>query len=389
MAVRKRGDKYHIRFFKDKKEVWVTTSAALKRDAQAIEQDVKRALRTGDYSNLSLESRLVAIRLFQNQKWEIPKALVDAGNSYLIEPETKEKLTFWKAIELFLMYPEIKNSPNRERHIAALGNVIEEFGKDYPVNELWIPQIKGYQIKRLKEGAKASTINKEKAALSKMFKVLSELKYVHVNPAQKVPYLSENSDKRHVYISWKDFLVIATAMPEWFRPVVQTAYYTGMRRGEILGMTRRKVNLTKRVIYLAPPDVKEKDWKRVPIHRDLVPILEEVMSANVVGLDRLFLRNGNPVLHKNQVRWPWDEGMDQLPDFSPRPHFHDLRHAFKTNARRSHLDSEYVSAIMGHAGRAKSTDEGYGWISDEELVKAIDKLTFDHGDTVIWTADAK
>jgi integrase len=287
------------------------------------------------------------------------------------------------------MYPEIKNSPNRERHIAAFGNILDKFGKDYPVKQLWVPQIKGYQIKRLKEGAKASTINKEKAALSKMFKVLRELKYVDVNPAHMVPYLSENSDKRHVYISFKDFQIIASAMPEWFRPIVLTAYYTGMRRGEILSMTRRKVNLTKRVIYLAPHDVKEKDWKRVPIHQELVPILEEVMSANVVGLDRLFLRNGNPVLHKNQVRWPWDEGMDQLPDFSPRPHFHDLRHTFKTNARRSHLNPEYVSAIMGHAGRAKSIDEGYGWISDEELVMAIDQLTCDHGDTVIWTSDAK
>ena len=53
------------------------------------------------------------------------------------------------------------------------------------------------------------------------------------------------------------------------------------------------------------------------------------------------------------------------------------------NARRSGIDEEIRKAIMGHASRVKSVSEGYGWISDEELVSAIDKMTFDHGPTKI------
>ena len=53
------------------------------------------------------------------------------------------------------------------------------------------------------------------------------------------------------------------------------------------------------------------------IHRDLVPILEDLLMANLLGLDRLFRHNWHPMLTKNHVRRPWNEGVNQLPDFDP------------------------------------------------------------------------
>jgi hypothetical protein len=38
---------------------------------------------------------------------------------------------------------------------------------------------------------------------------------------------------------------------------------------------------------------------------------------------------------------------------------------------------------MGHSSRKKTVAERYGRISDEELLKAIDMMTFDHGPTEI------
>ena len=67
---------------------------------------------------------------------------------------------------------------------------------------------------------------------------------------------------------------IAQKCPEWFRPIVWTGYYTGMRRGEILSLKRHKIDLSRRIITLSPEETKEGHWKRVPIHRNLVPILD-------------------------------------------------------------------------------------------------------------------
>jgi len=66
--------------------------------------------------------------------------------------------------------------------------------------------------------------------------------------------------------------------------------------------------------------------------------------------------------------------------------FHDLRHTWKTNARRSGMDSEIRERILGHRTKGLSVTERYGVVSDQELIKAVDLLTFDHGETEIHVA---
>jgi hypothetical protein len=70
----------------------------------------------------------------------------------------------------------------------------------------------------------------------------------------------------------------------------------------------------------------------------------------------------------------------------PWPRFHDLRATWKVNARRSGVSEELQRAIMGHADRGRSVHDRYGYISDQELVDAINKMTFDHGETAIFLA---
>ncbi len=45
-------------------------------------------------------------------------------------------------------------------------------------------------------------------------------------------------------------------------------------------------------------------------------------------------------------------------------------------------------SILGHWFRGKSVSDRYGRISDQELVEAIDKMTFDHGETGILLANS-
>ncbi len=142
------------------------------------------------------------------------------------------------------------------------------------------------------------------------------------------------------------------------------------------------------MIYLGPEHVKERDWKRVPIHEELVPILEDVLKVRAMGTDRVFLHNGAAASHRDELRWCWDRRIINL-DFDPFPIFNDLRHTWKTNARRSGMDEEIREAIMGHWYKAKSINERYGVISDQELIKATDLLTFDHGETVIIVRSRK
>ncbi|MGO9567129.1 MAG: tyrosine-type recombinase/integrase [Desulfomonilaceae bacterium] len=378
MAVKKRGKKWYVRFHFDNADIAVATRARNKSEAQRIEQAVLTAIRTGLYTGLDEYSKSLCTRLFQNRNWAIPKDLDEFSTTkHLIT----EEMTLWRAIETTLKYPDVKASQNRERIIQAFGHVTAHFGKDCRVKDIWIPHIKEYQLKRLDEGAAPSTISKEKSALSRMFEVLIELRYLEANPARMVRDLSQKESEREVYVSCGDFQEIVDQLPNWVRPIAQTAYYSGMRRGEILGLTRKHVNSESRIIRLRPDDVKEKKWKRVPIRGELLYILREAMKVRSFNTDRVFLVDGRPA-RGDSVRKPWVKAV-QAVGLDPAPTFHDLRHTWKTNAMRSGVDFEIREAILGHCNRSKSVAERYGRISDEDLVRAVNKIRFDNGKTEI------
>jgi len=386
MAVKKRGKSLFIDFrpFREDR-IGVKVNVDTKTEAKMIEASVLRACRSGDYGSLDSISRETCVRMFENQRWEIPSDL-----SGRILPT--EELTLWKACEVFFKYPEIKQSRERERYLQCTVHLVKFFGKNRPVKGIWIPDIKHYVVKRIGDGASAATINREKGTLSKLYQVLVELQFVEANPCRLVKSLTQKTEERHAYLSLETVSTIAARCPTWYQPIIWTAYYTGMRRGEILGLTRKQVNPSNRIITLSPGDTKEVHWKRVPIHGDLVSILRAVLEGPSLLSGRVFpLRDAKGIrdLELESFKNVWPRACEALDLEEPHPRFHDLRHTWRTNARRSGMSDQIAESIMGHWFKGKSVNDRYGHVSDEELVQAIDRMTFDHGETKILVARSR
>ena len=111
------------------------------------------------------------------------------------------------------------------------------------------------------------------------------------------------------------------------------------------------------------------------------------MKVQALGTDKIFLVDGHAP-NPDSIRKPWNKAVKAV-GLDPVPVFHDLRATWKTNAMRSGMDQEVRERIMGHYNRAKNVNERYGRISDADLVKAIDSVTFDHGKTEIVLAQKK
>jgi hypothetical protein len=82
------------------------------------------------------------------------------------------------------------------------------------------------------------------------------------------------------------------------------------------------------------------------------------------------------------IKNPWRKATKRI-GLEPAPRFHDLRHTWKSNALASGIDPEIRESIMGHWFKGKTVSERYGRIKDDQLLKAIDSMTFDHGETEI------
>jgi integrase len=114
--------------------------------------------------------------------------------------------------------------------------------------------------------------------------------------------LSFKSKNRQAYLS--DSFVRTTFMeaynkktkrtlnPSWLKSLILTAYYTGMRLGEILYLKRHHVFLNQRMIFFGLEDIwaiKERQPKRIPIHRELMPILKRAFSVTSLEHQEVFL----------------------------------------------------------------------------------------------------
>lgn len=381
MAVEKRNGSWYIYFrpFKDKKIGIKLLNVTKKSDASNIESAILTACRSGDYSILDAISRETCIRMFANQKWEVPTGLMP------IRPQ--KELTLMMACKLFLTSPELVNHPNLWRYQYALAKVVAKLGADTSLKALRAPTLKTYRSIRLQELAAPATVNWEMGALSRLFGVLIENDLIETNPVRLLKQLSVKSSEREVYLSLHDVSRIIDKCPPWYRPIAWTAYYTGMRRGEILGLKRQQVNLSKRLIYLKPDQTKEGHAKRIPIHELLVPILREVLRITSLETDDFFLIQNKTGVYPIKVETfknCWPRACEALTLDHPLPRFHDLRHTWRTNARRSDMDWQIAESIMGHWYRGKTVNDRYGRIGDDELLRAIDKMTFDHGLTEIF-----
>ncbi|MEW6352218.1 MAG: site-specific integrase [Thermodesulfobacteriota bacterium] len=384
MAVNRRNDAWYLFFypFRGEKKVGLRLDVPTKAEAKMIEQTILKACRSGNYSSLDPASQEALVRMFVNQGWELPGELAPVE-------KPREELTLWHACELFMRYPSIRDSKSRWRHEIALSHIVERLGRDVPLKSLWVPDLRRYRAEREVEGASSATVGRELSSLSRVYGVMMELQLIDQNPVRLLGGLQTGGKERQAVLSKADVELIASKCPAWFRAMIWTGFYSGMRRGEIMNLSRKQISLSKRMIYLGSEDTKEGAPKRVPIRMELVPILRKALDGNSIHTDKVFLiqdEKGTRPPTLETVKNCWPRACEKLRLEKPWPRFHDLRHSWRACARKSGVDWVIAERILGHSTKKLSVAERYGHISDEQLLKAVDAIDFDVPATEIMVA---
>ncbi|MGO9118310.1 MAG: tyrosine-type recombinase/integrase [Desulfomonilaceae bacterium] len=385
MAVRQKGKRFYVYFKWNGALLETATSAQNEANARRIDRAVRTALRINRFDHLKPDEQEFIVRTFQNKRWKLPPDLAIS--------EPMEELTLEKATKEYLQADE---KHRRERNIFAVVRLLEHFGKDCPLADIKVPQIKRYRQARL-EKVKNATVNREVAVLSGIFRVQLELEAVDYNPCRMVKILPE--EQRDTYLSWSDFnLLLENA--DWLQDVLVLLYYTGMRFGEAVNLRWEMYKPDRRMLILPPSATKEGKNerkakvkpKRVPLRNEVVDVLESLRTrqgdnvVQAVGLvfgycgnfnNRADTYQGKPI-DRSMVRKCWARAIKRAGLKGLQ--FRDFRHTWKTNAQRSGIDPAVRNAIVGHAS-VRPVEERYIHISDEELLQAVESLTFEHGRT--------
>jgi len=385
VAVMKIGERFYVYFKWQGQLIRTVTTARNEATAKRIDKAVRTAFRIYRFDHLNPDELDFVVRTFQNKGWKLPPELQ--------APAPEEELTIVKAIKAYL---DADEKHRRERNIYAIDRLIEYFGDNCPLAEIKVPQIRRYRKSRL-EKVQNATVNRELSALSGIFRVQAELDNVDFNPCRMIGRLPES--QRDNYVSWEDFNRLLEHS-WWLRDIITMMYYTGMRFGEVVNLCWEMFKPERRMLVLPPSATKEGKSakrlrlqpKRVPLRREVMELLESIRRGdgdNVIRATGLVFRysgryrnhcgtyQGKPV-DRFMIRKAWSQAVELtgLEGLQIR----DIRHSWKTNAQRSGMDYTIRNLIVGHSSQ-RSVEDRYIRASDEQLLKAVDEMTFDHG----WT----
>ncbi len=296
------------------------------------------------------------------------------GNIFELLPESK--ITFKELSDWYLGLESVKALSSFWLVELTLKKFNSTFG-DTIVKNIRVADLENYQQMRLAQGIAPATIDHEirkpKTMIIKAFdngKVSGETLRTF-KKAKKL--LKKGSDVRDRILSVDEFNALVGHLPRHVADIVQTAYYTGMRKGEIVNLTWDQVDMKKREIVLYADDTKSGKGRKVPMCESLHMIFEKIPQA--IHDNHVFLYKGKPVTDIRQgLRAACKKaGIEYGRSINGGFVFHDLRHTAVTNMRKAGVPESVIMAITGHETREMF--DRYNSVDTYDKKHAVDQMT--------------
>jgi integrase len=249
---------------------------------------------------------------------------------------------------------------------------LKKFFEGMRVTEITTDKVKTYIEKRMKTGLSNASINRELAALKRMFHLAMECTPLKVNLIPYIPMLKE-SNTRKGFFELEEYLVLKDALPFYLKPVVTFAYHTGWRAGEILNLTWDKVDLKQGIITLNPGETKNEKARTIYLNEELAREMRTLYANQRLGCPYVFHRDGKKI---KRITRAWgtacikaglceplrDEKSDPVIRKSkkgkekivmvPTKLFHDFRRTGVRNMVRAGVSERVAREISGHKTRS-------------------------------------
>jgi integrase len=228
-------------------------------------------------------------------------------------------------------------------------------------------QLARYVDKRQQGRAANATINRELAALKRMFRLGQQSTPPKVVRAPKFPKLAEDNIRKGFLEDGQYRKLIEYCPDLWFRSLVECGRTYGWRVSELLSMRVNQLDVAQRVIRLEPGTTKNRDGREVLMTDSVHKLLTALVHGKSAD-DYVFTRtNGHPV---RDFRVTWLNACTHAG--VPELLFHDLRRTGARNLSRAGVAEGIIMKIGGW--RTRSVFDRYAIVSRSDMNDAILKL---------------
>jgi integrase len=249
----------------------------------------------------------------------------------------------------------------RSTTFDRLNGILETLKTALPVQakEITRRTVADYILKR-SETVSAGTVAKEFATLNHALRLAVEWDLLTVNPAQGAK-LPRQSEGRTRYLSPTEFKAALVAAPDWMRAPMALAAFTGMRRGEILGLCWKDVDLANHRVYLT--ETKNGTLRVLTLNQLAAQVLQSCPTGDP---SQLVFPNVNAAHLSVYTRRVF--ASVGIEDAS----FHSLRHTAASWLVMEGVDLYAVGRILGH--KTPRMTQRYAHLSPGFMAAAVNKL---------------
>ncbi len=219
-------------------------------------------------------------------------------------------------------------------------------------------------------GVSDATVNRELTALRAAFYDGLEHTPPKVNSVPNFkPAMVQEHNARQGFLSDDGYTALKAELPLYLRPLFVVAYFTGVRKGELLKVRWSQVDFERCEIVLRRGETKADDGRVVPIFDgDMMQALKDAERFHdefFPAAPWVFIgQTGDPL---KDFRGAWEAacvraGLFDVPSLGPLAGrkvptllFHDLRRTANRNMRRAGIDQSLRMKITGHKTTAMET----------------------------------
>lgn len=299
------------------------------------------------------------------------KRMGEIGRGLTTGPD--EKLVTFDDLERIILDDYAVTGRKSEKRLrTSLKHLKGYFGFDR-AKAITTDRVRAYIVARREEGAADSTIQKDCAALKRMFRLAVQAEVLSSAPHVPVP---QARNVRTSFLDGGELEAVIAALPEHLKPVARFASITGWRKQEVLTLTWAHVDRLAGVVRLKPGTTKNDQGREVPY--GVIPELVDVIEGQRAHTDEVERERGaivQWVFHRNgkqmkDIRQAWDKACTDAG--LPGAWFHDLRRTAVRNLERASVPRSVAMKITGHL--TESVYRRYAIADQVAMEEGLEKL---------------
>ena len=264
--------------------------------------------------------------------------------------------TFLEVAEQWWEVEVLQLSPSTVKGYEKATQRAKEFFGEYFISDISAAEITKYLHTLARQGYSKKTVKNHKIVVSRIMHFATVECYIKTNPARDAELPRNLKEKKRKAATPADEISIKHTTPdEWQLPYV--ALLTGMRKGELIGLKWKDIDLAKGIITVSRSvwygdggsHVKstktEAGERSIPIVEPLKERLAFMMQEKHYSPEHFVFGNGDKPLSEKAYRYRLKK-YNENHEISAT--LHQLRKSFATAAVDAEVPPDVLKEIIGH-----------------------------------------